>query len=323
MKEFLHHFFLPKVTNNYRARLLHHRILLSFILFFFSAGLLMSFTRTNFPSVLGTFSDISNQQLLLLTNEKRQENGLPPLTINDNLSQAAANKASDMFGKDYWAHNAPDGTSPWVFIKSAGYNYIYAGENLARGFNNAPDVISAWMASELHRKNMLSSNYQNVGFGVATGKLNGEDTVLVVEFLGSTNLAPAPIAKQIDKPATVEVPTQSPPAATAVPKAPVAVVTTAPSFDTLGAQKSDSVIKAKTIAAVNSLPKIKPLINSMTLSLMSARLILSLFIFVLILDMLVIERKKIIRFVGHNLDHALFLSLMLIIIVILTRGAII
>ena len=86
-----------------------------------------------------------------------------------------------MFSKDYWAHNAPDGTTPWVFIKNTGYNYIYAGENLARGFNSASDVINAWMNSPEHRQNVLSPNYQNVGFAVATGTLSGEDTVLVVE----------------------------------------------------------------------------------------------------------------------------------------------
>ncbi|MEK7160382.1 MAG: CAP domain-containing protein [Patescibacteria group bacterium] len=309
MKEFLHHFFLPRHTNNYRAGILHHKILLSFILFFFSAGFLMSYLRTNFPSVLGTFTDISIQQLLLLTNEKRQENGLPSLTINDNLSQAALSKASDMLGKDYWAHNSPDGTPPWVFIRGAGYNYIYAGENLARGFNNAPDVINAWMASEAHRKNMLSSNYQNVGFAVSTGKLSGEDTVLVVEFLGSTTYAPPAVAKEPEKPATVAVVPGSP--------ATVAKIDT----ETLGAQKADSS-KPKVIVA-NSLPQVKPLVNSQTLSLVSIRLIMFMFILAFILDMMIVERKKVIRFVGHNLDHLFLFSLVLLIIIILARGVII
>ena len=309
MKDFLHHLFLPKITNNYRARVLHHKFLLGFIVFFFSTGILMSYVRTNFPSVLGTFSDISTQQLLVLTNEKRQETGVAPLTVNDNLSQAAINKASDMFGKNYWAHNAPDGTTPWVFIKGSGYNYIYAGENLARGFNNASEVINAWMASPEHRKNMLSSNYQNVGFSVSTGKLNGEDTVLIVEMLGSTNYAPAVVAKELEKPIEVAVASGTP-AAVAKTEA-----------ETLGIQKGESV-KPKEIAA-NSLPKIKPLINSQVLSQVSLRVILSMFIAVFLLDMLVIERKKIFRFVGHNLDHVFFFSLMLLIVIILAKGAIV
>ena len=65
------------------------------------------------------------------------------------------------------------------------------GENLARGFNSASDVINAWMNSPEHRQNVLSPNYQNVGFAVATGNLSGEDTVLVVEMLGSTKFGPS------------------------------------------------------------------------------------------------------------------------------------
>ena len=203
MINFLHRLFLPREDNNYRSELLHHKTILWLILLFISAGLFTSFIKTNFPSVLGVSSNISNQELLILTNQQRQNNNLGPLTDNSELDQAAANKAADMFSKDYWAHNAPDGTTPWVFIKSTGYNYIYAGENLARGFNSASEVINAWMNSPEHRQNVLSPNYQNVGFAAATGKLSGEDTVLVVEMLGSTTLAP--IASEAKKPIAVAI----------------------------------------------------------------------------------------------------------------------
>ena len=192
MFKFLHHYLIPQTSNNYRARLLHHKILSLFILFFFSAGILMSVTKTNFPEVLGISSDVSIDQLLVLTNQKRQESGLGVLTLDQRLSQAAASKGNDMLAKGYWAHISPDGTTPWVFIKGAGYTYTYAGENLARGYTNSSDVINAWMASDSHRQNMLSGNYANVGFAVVTGSLNGEETVLVIEMLGTTALAATP-----------------------------------------------------------------------------------------------------------------------------------
>lgn len=314
MKDFLRHLFLPKITNNYRARVLHHKFLLGFIVFFFSAGVLMSYVRTNYPTVLGTFSDISTQQLLVITNEKRQESGVAPLSLNDSLSQAAANKAADMFSKNYWAHNAPDGTTPWVFIKGAGYNYIYAGENLARGFNNASEVVNAWMASPEHKKNMLSPNYQNVGFAVSTGNLSGEETVLIVEMFGSTNFAPAPVAKASEKPATVNVVASGSPSA-------VAKTETKPETETLGDQK-DKETKPKELA-VNSTPQVKPLVDSQILSQVTLKVLLSMFIGVLLLDMIIIERKKVLRFVGHNLDHVFFFGLMLLIVIILVRGSII
>lgn len=275
----------------------------------------MPLLKTSFPSVLGISSDVTSQQLIILTNEKRQENGDLPLVLNDGLSQAAANKAADMFNKNYWAHNAPDGTTPWTFIKAAGYNYTYAGENLARGFNNAPDVINAWMASPEHKQNMLSSNYQNVGFAVETGSLGGENTILVVEMFGSTNLAQAPVAEPINKQVTAPVAVAS--------SSPAASVVTIPTLTpTPALNQSRSVAGAKAFLVSAASQKI-PAINSKTFSLLVATLSLFLFIFILVLDMIIIEKKKIVRFVGHNLDHVLFLSLIFFVILIIFRGAII
>jgi hypothetical protein len=311
MINFLHHLFLPREKNNYRPGLLHHKVILSLILLFVSAGILTYSIRTNFPAVLGISANIPTQQLLILTNQQRQINNLPALTDSQELDQAASNKAADMLSKDYWAHNAPDGTTPWVFIKAAGYNYVYAGENLARGFNSASDVVTAWMNSPEHRQNILSPNYQNVGFAVATGNLTGEDTVLVVEMLGSTNLS-APVAAENNTPPAVAVAPGSP-AINNVKTSnaqPIALVTPAPVVQAAG-------------TGLLGVSVIKPLINSQSFVSLSAEAILSLFIFVLLLDMIVIERKKIVRFVGHNLDHVFFLGAILIVVVILLKGAII
>lgn len=310
MKKFLHHLFLPKVTNNYRASLLHHKVLLIFTLFFFSAGLFMSYVRTNFPQVLGTYSNISQQELLDITNQKRQEAGLPLLSLRGELSQAAAGKASDMLTKDYWAHVSPEGVTPWVFIKSAGYNYVYAGENLARGFTTPSDVVNAWMASPTHRENMLSNKYNDVGFAIETGKLNGEDTVLVVEMFGSTSFGTKTVAVKVDE--------QKPQEAQAIASSTAEVNPQPPKPQTLAqADIPPQDLAVEPLGQVN-----KPLVNGVSFSILSARIVISLFIFVLILDMIIIERKRIVRFVGHNLDHVLFLSLLLLIIVILARGVI-
>ena len=91
MKNLLHHLFLQKPSNNYRPKLLHHKVLFVFILFFFSAGLLMPLIKTNFPSVLGISANVSTQDLLILTNGKRQENGLGSLTIDDRLNHLGFN----------------------------------------------------------------------------------------------------------------------------------------------------------------------------------------------------------------------------------------
>ncbi len=314
MVSFIYHFFTPQTSNNYRPRLLHPKILLLLTLFFFSAGLLMSFAKTNYPEILGISSDVSIDQLLILTNQKRQESGLPPLSLDGRLNTAAANKGSDMLSKGYWAHIAPDGATPWVFIRGAGYNYTFAGENLARGYTNTSDVINAWMASQSHKDNILSPNYNNVGFAVVTGNLNGEDTVVVVEMFGSTTLAAAP--SKTSEETVKEVATGSTEESFAqVPKAQALV-------EEESSPSAQEKTNTETVAS-NVNPQIKPLINAETFSSNLASVAITIFMFVFILDMIIIERKKILRFVGHNLDHIMFLGLILALILVIIKGYIV
>lgn len=312
MKGILHHLFLPRHSNNFRPKILHHSILSIIVLFFFISGFVLSDLRDRFPYVLGTTSSITDQQLLIYTNQKRQENGLQPLSLDGQLAQAASGKASHMFSNNYWAHNAPDGTSPWFFIKSAGYNYVYAGENLARGFSSADQVVNAWMASPEHRKNMLSPNYKHVGFSVQTGTLNGEDTVLVVEMLASNSFGA--FVAQAEPEKTVDV-TPAPVARVtfAPTSSPTPTPTLAPKLDP---QLASSVLETNRIQSAN------PAIDGRVLSANVTRATAGVLIFSLFIDMIYIERKKVIRMVGHNLDHIIFLSLILIIMAIIMRGSI-
>ena len=134
------------------------------------------------PGVLGVESNISVEEIVNDTNIERQKTGLPPLTLNSNLSTAAKLKADNMFAENYWAHFSPSGKDPWGFINSAGYKFSYAGENLARNFYNPEDVVKAWMASASHRENILNPKYQDIGIAVEEGILQGQKTTLIVQM---------------------------------------------------------------------------------------------------------------------------------------------
>lgn len=136
-------------------------------------------------SVKGAQTDFSWQSLLNESNKVRAQNDVPLLNLNDELNTAAASKARDMLARQYWAHVSPDGTTPWYWFHSVKYQYDYAGENLAKGFETSAGVVTAWMNSEEHRRNVLSGDYQDVGFGVAEGTLNGEQTTIVVALYGT------------------------------------------------------------------------------------------------------------------------------------------
>ncbi len=137
------------------------------------------------PKVLGVNTDFSDARLLAATNQDRTDAQQAPLTLDSQLDAAAQAKANDMAAHNYWAHNAPDGKTPWTFIAASGYQYQAAGENLAYGFSSAGDTITGWMNSSEHRDNMLSASYQNVGFGIAQSpnyQGQGPATIVVAEY---------------------------------------------------------------------------------------------------------------------------------------------
>lgn len=145
-------------------------------------ALQLSYNFVQTGSVLGQTSTITAEQLLASTNEQRRTNGEKPLIVSNKLNQAAADKAQDMFDKQYWAHTSPTGVAPWAWFGQANYQYAEAGENLARGFSTSDGVVTAWMDSADHRANILDSNYTDVGFAIKQGVLNGKTTTLVVAF---------------------------------------------------------------------------------------------------------------------------------------------
>ncbi|MEA2097623.1 MAG: CAP domain-containing protein [Patescibacteria group bacterium] len=146
-------------------------------LFFALAGLLQESTA------LG--ASISAVEMINLTNNSRMEAGLHSLSMNEKLTEAAKEKANDMFEFQYFDHNSPSGLTPWDFIKSTGYNYRYAGENLAIDFVTATSVHSALMESSSHRENILNSNYTEVGIVAIEGIFDGSKSIIIVEEFGA------------------------------------------------------------------------------------------------------------------------------------------
>ncbi|MBQ9519394.1 MAG: hypothetical protein IJR59_05835 [Firmicutes bacterium] len=110
--------------------------------------------------------DVSTaQQILSLVNSQRAANGLSLLTLNTNLSRVAQAKAEDMKNKNYFSHNSPTYGSPFDMMKSFGISYRAAGENIAKGQKTPSAVMTAWMNSSGHRKNILNANYTQLGIG--------------------------------------------------------------------------------------------------------------------------------------------------------------
>lgn len=173
---------MPLGANDYRPYLVRSSLLIVFIVVMIGFQLSYNFVQTG--SVLGVTTNITSPDLLGETNAQRSAAAEKPLQLNAKLSAAAADKARDMFAKQYWAHISPTGTTPWAWFKKVDYNYVEAGENLARGFGTSGGVVTAWMNSVDHRANILDPNYSDVGFAVQRGVLDGKATTLVVALYG-------------------------------------------------------------------------------------------------------------------------------------------
>lgn len=174
-------FFIPTKENNYKPFLLR-----KLSLFVYTVLLLFVNTFGGFLGIPEAMaSSITPSNIIQLTNQERAAAGLNTLSTNSKLAAAALAKANNMFEEQYWDHYGPNGETPWMFISAAGYAYVYAGENLAKGFSTAEGVHEAWMASPTHRENIMGVSYKDIGVAVVQGELLGKDTILVVQMFGN------------------------------------------------------------------------------------------------------------------------------------------
>lgn len=174
---------VPHKANHFRPRLIR-RSGIALIIAAVTAMQLGYAIATN-NNVLGSEASVTTTELLNATNRERARQGQPALKLNQELSKAAELKVKNMFAAQYWAHNAPDGTTPWHWLGISGYAYSEAGENLAKNFTTSDGTVTAWMASPTHRANIMKATYQDVGFAIMDGELQGKPTSIIVALYGT------------------------------------------------------------------------------------------------------------------------------------------
>jgi len=304
----LKHLFIPHESNNQKARVLHSSSLVLIALFLIGSQVVFSFGQKTFPDILGYAANISPSEVIRLTNVQRAANGLGPVTENGTLDSAALAKGNDMLAKGYWAHFAPDGTSPWSFFLKFGYKYQYAGENLARDFSDAPAAVNAWMASPTHKENILNPHYKEVGIGVVEGSLAGANTTIIVQFFG-TSLSgnpSIPLAKA---------------QGLSSPKATPRPVNPSPSPKSLAVLASPIPSPTPQTEVVSTVAK--PILSPFNYTKNLSLGVVGILLLVLSIDLIVVRRKRIARIGGKTLAHIAYLGMILAVILILKAGQII
>lgn len=198
MIKFLKKQFIPGEHNEHQPHILRKRaifFILGFVLIvetLFLIQMLWIIPHTNI------FSAVLSNVLIDLTNADRQDNNIFVLQNNELLEKAAKAKAEDMAQNGYFSHTSPNGKTPWQWLNEVGYNYKYAGENLAVNFYESVDIERAWMNSASHRKNILSSNYTEIGIATAMGKYKNNQAIFVVQYFGRP-AKPKPVTEETNQ----------------------------------------------------------------------------------------------------------------------------
>jgi hypothetical protein len=245
IKQALKKYFIPHEGNDHKPHILRPRtVAFVFIVAIVAESAFLIGTKYVLPQSK-LFGIVEVNALVDGTNQNRVANNLPDLQVSPLLMAAAQDKANDEATKGYFAHTSPQGITPWYWFQQAGYNYLYAGENLAVNFTDSQNVVTAWMNSPEHRANILSTQFTQVGIATAQGVYNGQPAIFVAEEFGTP--APAPIAF-VNTASAATVPTTAP----AVTPTPKTVTPAAPAPMVIATQSSSDADSQQTFVAVSA-----------------------------------------------------------------------
>ncbi len=125
-------------------------------------------TFTPLPQAVYTASsgpDAEEQRFLQLLNAYRKENGRNPLSFDAQLFSSARWMAQDMAGKPQVSHTDSQGRDIFKRIKDFGYAGRNVGENIAGGLEQAEANLNIWQSDDIHKNNLLGSNYTKAAAG--------------------------------------------------------------------------------------------------------------------------------------------------------------
>lgn len=124
----------------------------------------------------GAVNAAYEQQVVEAVNRERKAQGLPPLKLVSELTNAARYHAKDMADDDYFEHDTYDRSGGNLVLACTTFtrlSYFYpwtsAAENIAASYATPQDAMAGWMSSPGHRTNILSTSNWEIGVGYWAG----------------------------------------------------------------------------------------------------------------------------------------------------------
>lgn len=132
-------------------------------------------TQVAKPSDGATDADLYDVrvEVVNLTNSLRRQNGVPALTMDDDLMEAAQVRADEIAATLAYRHERPDGSKiDTVFFHTG---TLLMGENIGakdyRILNDPMELaqvqVDSWNNSKGHHDNILRTKYHSTGVGIA------------------------------------------------------------------------------------------------------------------------------------------------------------
>jgi len=108
-----------------------------------------------------------------LINNKRIENNLPELEIDETLLNLARLKCNDIVETRNFSHTSQKYGTLFEMLANNNVSYTLASENIAKGLN-ADSAIQSLMNSDAHKNNILSENFKYTGIAVVNSATLGK-----------------------------------------------------------------------------------------------------------------------------------------------------
>ncbi|MCI5064737.1 CAP domain-containing protein [bacterium] len=107
-------------------------------------------------------SEFLRNEAVRVTNETREDVGLPPLVSLIPLERAAESRTLQMIHEKRLTHR---GWTREVLRELPSSSLTHFAQNLARGLSTPQALLRAWMRSPSHRKNLLDPKNRYIGIG--------------------------------------------------------------------------------------------------------------------------------------------------------------
>ena len=125
----------------------------------------------------------AESQLMKGVNQVRLQRHLHPLKASPELAAVAKAHARDMAEQGYLSHVNPNGEDPLIRVRAAGIDgFRLLAENIgatSESGDRVTAIIQKWLASPLHRENILNPAFNTTGLAVLK---NGIGETLAVQL---------------------------------------------------------------------------------------------------------------------------------------------